>query len=144
MRLGCVFPADHGNNDVPFMRICLAAYNHRLAALFDNASRLLLFDGQGEGLQPAGEVHPPGDGASSRIAAVLACGADVLICGALSRCTRRILSDSGLIVWDWMRGDIEEVLGAWTTGHLQDLSMPGCQRGVPCCLHKRAAHKNQK
>lgn len=116
------------------MRICLAAYNHRLAALFDNASRLLLFDGQEDELYPAGEVHPPGNGAPSRIAAVLACGADVLICGALSRCTRRILSDSGVVVWDWVRGDIDVVLSAWAKGRLQDLNMPGCQRIVPCCL----------
>jgi predicted Fe-Mo cluster-binding NifX family protein len=127
-----------------FMRICLAAYNHRLAALFDTASRLLLFDGLGDGLQPAGEVHPPGEGAASRIAAVLACGAEVLVCGAMSRCTRRILSDSGLVVWDWVRGDIDEVLTAWAQNRLQDLSMPGCQRTVPCCLKSQTHHRREK
>ncbi|MFW6325305.1 MAG: NifB/NifX family molybdenum-iron cluster-binding protein [Desulfovermiculus sp.] len=127
-----------------FMRICLAAYNHRLAALFDTASRLLLFDALGDRLQPAGEVHPPGDGAASRIAAVLACGAEVLVCGAMSRCTRRILSDSGLVVWDWVRGDIDEVLTAWAQGRLQDLSMPGCQRTVPCCLKSQTHHRREK
>ncbi|WP_051564639.1 NifB/NifX family molybdenum-iron cluster-binding protein [Desulfovermiculus halophilus] len=119
------------------MRICLAAYNHRLAALFDNASRLLLYDVDGAALHPAGEVHPPERGAASRVAAVLACGAEVLVCGALSRCTRYILSDSGLVVWDWVRGDIDEVLSAWSRGRLQDLSMPGCQRAVPCCLRSK-------
>lgn len=120
------------------MRICLAAYNHRLAALFDNSTRLLLFEGQGEIFSPSGEIHPPGHGAPPRVAAVLACGAEVLICGALSRCTRHILSDSGLIIWDWVCGDIDQVLTAWTQGRLTDLSMPGCQRKVPCCLQHKS------
>lgn len=123
------------------MRICLAVYNHRLAALFDTASRLLLYDALDTALNPAGEVLPPGEGAASRIAAVLACGAEVLVCGALSRCSRQILSDSGLVVWDWVRGDIQDILCAWQEDRLQDMSMPGClrdmRRAKPWCKRQR-------
>ena len=115
------------------MRICLAVYSHRLAALFDNASRLLIYLAEADGPRQTGVIDPPMPGAASRMAAVMACGADVLICGALSRCSRRILTDSGLIVWDWVRGDIDAVLTAWQENRLQDMTMPGCWRQTPCC-----------
>jgi predicted Fe-Mo cluster-binding NifX family protein len=108
------------------MKICLAVYKHRLASLFDNASGLKLFEsGEGGEVRPAGEIPLSGPH-QDRVAPVLALRPDLLICGAMSGCTWRQISDSGITVHAWIRGDVEEVLQAWRSGELDSLSMPGC------------------
>ncbi|MFP4391734.1 MAG: NifB/NifX family molybdenum-iron cluster-binding protein [Desulfohalobiaceae bacterium] len=112
------------------MKLCLAAYKNRLASLFDNCTNLLLFQESSPGFwEQIGEIRVPeksGDFLRARL--LLEHGVQVLICGAMSGCTKRLLQSAGVQVLDWMRGEIQEVLGAWQQGELSALLMPGCRR----------------
>ncbi len=115
------------------MKICLAAYNTRLASLFDNATQLKLYTyDENEQIHPAGEIFFSGTCASSRISALTACGVDILICGALSGCAKEILTNLGVEVYDWVRGDIKEVIVAWQEGKIDEIAMPGCRVKKKC------------
>jgi len=105
------------------MKLCLAAYNNRIASVFDNANPLKLFVCSEETLYPAGEVWIPHNGASARIAAMRASSVDVLICGAINATTKRLLNETGIEVMDWYCGDIQEVLTAWRNDRLAAVSI---------------------
>jgi predicted Fe-Mo cluster-binding NifX family protein len=122
------------------MKICLAVYKHRLASLFDTAAGLKLFEsGERDEVRPAGEIPLTGTH-QDRVAPVLAQRPDLLICGAMSGCTRRLLSDSGITVHAWIRGDVEDVLQAWSCGELDSLCMPGCGgKGRARCSRPRGS-----
>jgi predicted Fe-Mo cluster-binding NifX family protein len=84
-------------------------------------------------ITPAGEISFPDKGSSFRISAILACGVEILICGALSNNTRQILHNHNIEVLDWRRGNIQEVLEAWLNNRDHQLLMPGCQKRKSCC-----------
>jgi len=118
------------------MKICLAAYGHRLASLFDNSPELKMYMFQDGHLYEAGQVMIPQEGVSSRLATLSACGVDVLICGAVSGCTKQMLHQSGIHVWDWIRGDLDKVIQAWQEGTLSECAMPGCRKKGCCQKHE--------
>lgn len=109
------------------MKICLALYGNRLASLFENANQLKMYEYNHQEILPAGELWMPESGSSQKISAMLACGVNILICGGLSRSTKQFLSNSEICVWDWIRGQTEEVLQAWKNGSLDEILMPGCK-----------------
>lgn len=111
------------------MDVCLACYKNRLASVFDNAADLLIFrDAEGE-LYPAGHLSLPSKDPMDRTSAILACGVNILICGAMCGRTRRLLEEGGVRVIAWVRGDVERVLDAFQRNNLDGLAMPGCAVG---------------
>jgi predicted Fe-Mo cluster-binding NifX family protein len=117
------------------MRVCLACFETRLAAVFENASELRLYKVCDDNICPVGHLPLPSKDPTDTISATLACGADLLICGAVCGRTRNTLEASGLRVIPWVGGTIEKVLEAYTTQTLDNLAMPGCrnarrQRGL--------------
>lgn len=119
------------------MKLCLATYNNRLASLFDNCTCLLLFEKNKQELwEQTGEIRVSKQGGDyCRVKLLLDFGVQILICGAMSGCTRRMLQSSGIQVLDWVRGDIQEVLAAWNDRDMSALVMPGCrQRRRNCSL----------
>ncbi|MBN2139617.1 MAG: dinitrogenase iron-molybdenum cofactor biosynthesis protein [Desulfovibrionaceae bacterium] len=109
------------------MLICLACYEDRLASVFESAPELRLFKTGEQGPVLAGRMSlPPGEPVD-RVSALVACGVQLLICGAVCGCTRRMLENSGLIIHPWVRGGVDEVLAAFERGALDKLSMPGCR-----------------
>ena len=111
---------------VELMRVCLACFETRLAAVFENASELRLYDVCDNDICPAGHLPLPSKDPTDAISATLACGADLLICGAMCGRTRNCLEASGLHVIPWVGGPIVRVLEAFRTGTLDSLAMPGC------------------
>jgi len=124
------------------MKLCLAVYGQRLASLFDNAPELRMYHYQDGHLSEAGEVRIPHEGVTARLSALSTCGVDTLICGAVSGCTKQMLHQSGIQVWDWIRGDVDKVLQAWQEGKLSEWSMPGCRK-KGCCKGQDSMEKNQ-
>ncbi|MEF2145757.1 MAG: NifB/NifX family molybdenum-iron cluster-binding protein [Desulfovibrionaceae bacterium] len=57
----------------------------------------------------------------------MACGVNLLVCGALCGGARRTLESSGVILAPWLRGEVSEVLDAYQGDRLDALSMPGCR-----------------
>lgn len=109
------------------MRVCLACFETRLAAVFENASELRLYDVCDNEIRPAGHLPLPSKDPTDTISATLACGADLLICGAMCGRTRNCLESSGLHVTPWVGGSIERVLEAFGANTLDNLVMPGCR-----------------
>lgn len=106
--------------------VCLAAFNDRLASLFDTAMSLEVYVRQQDGAMHQGRVMLPGTDPYFRVRALLACRVDVLICGAISSRLLRLLRQSGIEVLPWFRGTLAEVLHAWCVSDLERLAMPGC------------------
>ena len=114
------------------MLLCLACFENRLAALFENSQVFRLYRATGGRFVPDGHLTLPPQEPSEMIAALKSCGVDVLICGAVSGCTRRMLTQAGIEVVAWVRGDLDQVLEAYGNGTLDALAMPGCGRGHMC------------
>ncbi len=115
------------------MKICLATYKNRLASLFENATTLKMYTYENGSIASAGEMSFPDKGSSSRISAMIACGVEMLVCGALCKNTKQILHNHSIEVLDWRRGDIQEVLDAIISNSDHQLLMPGCQNQKTYC-----------
>lgn len=114
------------------MLLCLACYGDRLASLAENAECFRLYRVDGGVPVQEGSISPPGRGPAALSAALASCGVEELICGGMTGCTRRFLTEAGVTVRPWIKGTLDEVLAAWTGGGLEALSMPGC--GGPRCV----------
>jgi len=114
------------------MNIALTVWNGRIAPLFDVAGTLLIAGIEDGRVSERKELSfPPTAGTMRRVSFLEACGAEALICGAVSQQVHRMLSISGIQVYSFVSGDIEEVLEAFLQGSLENDSfrMPGCGMG---------------
>ena len=118
------------------MKICLAAYNERIAALFDTASIFRLYKASDGRIAYLETLRPSGPGMAARLSLLQAAKVECLICGGLCRCSKMALEQSGILVQDWIRGDINSVLQAWKAGRVQELKMPGCQEEQRHCRRR--------
>lgn len=115
------------------MIVCLACYGDRLAAVFENADELKLFDVHDNGnIYPAGHLSLPSKDPTDRTSAIMACGVSFLVCGALTWQARRAIEQAGVAVAPFVRGRVDEVLRAVADGTLESMAMPGCGCGR-CC-----------
>lgn len=113
------------------MRVAFAAWNDRIAPLFDVTRRLHVVDTEGgrvvrESEEPLEEPAPAG-----RAARLAALGIEALICGAISRPQEALIQAYGLTIVPFVNGDLREVVDAWRAGRLgsEAFAMPGCGSG---------------
>lgn len=118
------------------MLLCLACYGDRLASLAENAECFRLYRVDGGVPASEGSISPSGGEPAALAATLTSCGVDELICGGMTGCTRRILTQAGITVHPWIKGSPDEVLTAWREERLESLAMPGC--GGPRCGGERA------
>lgn len=110
--------------------LCLACYGDRLASVFDNADEFRFYEVDESQIYPAGHLSLPSKDPMDRTSAILACGVNTLICGALCGRTENQLINAGIAVLPWIRGSIEDVLDAFERNSMESLVMPGCRAGV--------------
>ena len=112
------------------MRVGIPTHRDRISPLFDVARNLLLVDVDGEVTKVKRRVciTETGVGRAERVAGL---GADVLICGAITRSLETMLRSFGVQVVPNTCGSIDEVLLAYVSGQLteQAFLMPGCRGG---------------
>ena len=115
------------------MRTAIPVSDGRISPVFDAARRLLLVDIENgrEVRRTEQTVEEPELGPRAR--RVAESGADVLICGAISRPLEAMLLSAGVGVIPQTCGPVEDVLKAFISGKLteQAFVMPGC------CGHRR-------
>lgn len=72
-------------------------------------------------------------------------GVQVLICGAISSIGKMMLQDKGIEVVSWVRGPINDVLGAYqrNVNLNEHYAMPGCG-GKPCQMKRRHRHSGSR
>lgn len=108
------------------MIVSLAAYEERLAAVFESAQSYPLFrleDGQ---IYPVGSLSLPKKDPTERITALAAHGVSLLVCGAICGCHRKRCVEKGIEVVSWVCGTNEQVIAALIHNELEPLKMPGC------------------
>lgn len=116
------------------MRTVLTTWNSRIAPVFDVAGQaLLVVSEDGASLSERILVLPRGS-AMEKVAFLAEVGADVLICGAISRPARCAANGCGIEVYGFIAGDVREVLRALLEERLRDgtFAMPGCGRNQGC------------
>jgi len=116
------------------MKIALPVWEGRVSPVFDTARRLLLVDCD-DAVEVARSEEPLTERLAPRRAArLMDLGANVLICGAISRPLASMLASYGIQVVPFVSGDAEEVLSTYLSGGLRDPNiaprflMPGCRR----------------
>ncbi|MEZ4599229.1 MAG: NifB/NifX family molybdenum-iron cluster-binding protein [Syntrophotaleaceae bacterium] len=125
------------------MKIGLPYWQGRISPVFDEATRLVLIE-TGSGGEVRREIRtltcfdPWG-----RARELLSLGAQVLICGALSGPLEMALHGVGITVIARTCGPVEEVLGAYLNGRLEDDAylMPGCGRRRGFRIRRRRGHR---
>ncbi|MFP4224046.1 MAG: NifB/NifX family molybdenum-iron cluster-binding protein [Phycisphaeraceae bacterium] len=125
-------------NRTGLMRVALPIWDGRLSPVLDVARQILLVD-----LPPASsparetrvlETTDPAE----RVQTLIAWGAQVVICGAVSRELEQLLIGRGVRVIARVRGPVEEVLRAYLAHRLDQprFAMPGCGRRQRTCRRK--------
>lgn len=114
------------------MKVVIPVLNARVSPVFDCCSHAVVFELMGG--EKAGEEQLALEGLSAvkRAEAVIACGAQALICAAVCGYLRRYLEMSGVRVHHGIVGPVDEVLAAFVAGRLESRAffMPGrCSRG---------------
>jgi predicted Fe-Mo cluster-binding NifX family protein len=110
------------------MRAAIPIAEGRISPVFDAARHLLLVDIENGGEVWRTEQIVEEQELGPRARRVAEFGADVLICGAISRPLEAMLSSAGVEVIPQTCGPVEDVLKAFISGRLteQAFVMPGC------------------
>ena len=103
-------------------------WQNRISPVFDVAGKLFLVDVEGGQEVARTEERLTEEAIERRARRVAQLGANVLICGAISRPLHALLSSAGVEVIPQTCGEVEEVLGAFVAGRLigDAFVMPGC------------------
>jgi len=110
------------------MRIAVPIFDGRISPVFDAARRLVLVDIEnGREVRRTEQVVEETD-LGPRVSRIAALGANVLICGAISRPLEAMLFSAGVEVIPQVCGPWENVLRVFLSGQLteQAFMMPGC------------------
>ena len=121
------------------MKAAIPVSDGRVSPVFDVARRLLLVDIENEREVRRTERVLEERELAARARRVAELGADVLICGAISRPLEAMLLSAEVEVIPQTCGPVEDVLGAFIAGKLtqQAFVIPGC------CGLRRPFHGNR-
>jgi predicted Fe-Mo cluster-binding NifX family protein len=110
------------------MKIALSVWKDCISTVFDAADQLLVVDKDIEGTFKRTSVRINSADGSARALQLKEMGIGVLICGAISRPQEAAISASGITVYPFVRGPIQEILDAYLDGrlHLETFALPGC------------------
>lgn len=113
------------------MRVGIPIWNGRVSPVLDTAERVVVVDTEAEDGEIRQEVALEPRRLPLRAARIAELGLDLLVCGAVSRPLAEMLAAAGVRLEAWVAGEVEEVLGALTTGQLDRprYRMPGCCEG---------------
>ena len=128
------------------MKVAIPHWQGRVSPVFDVASHVLLVDvdaGMERGRQ---DTRLDAGVPRARASLLAGLGADVLVCGAISRQQETALSAAGVRVISYICGDVEEVLMAFTNGQLGEdgFLMPGrCGQRRRSRIRRRGARPQE-
>ncbi|NBB95977.1 MAG: dinitrogenase iron-molybdenum cofactor biosynthesis protein [Planctomycetes bacterium] len=110
------------------MRVAIPHWQGRVSPVLDTAGRCLLVDVVDGGEVGRQDIELSGQTPQLRGRCITGLGADVLICGAISRPLLSTLRSADVDVRPHVCGEIETILAALIDGRLEDdtFLMPGC------------------
>ena len=127
-------------------KLVITEHSGRISPVFDVASTVQIIEFE-DGKEAVARVQIPLRSTDPLLRAKEVCGlgASVIICGAISRPLEEALLTSGLKVFSFLCGQIDEVVAAFLSGRFPAASfaMPGCcgrrnaRQGAGNGLHRR-------
>ena len=113
---------------VQHMRIAIPLWQGRISPVFDEASRILIFDisKKQEQSHPQGALISQDPFERAQLFAKLK--VDLLICGMISKAQQAAIISAGVRIIPHICGSIEDVLAAFLDGRIErgEMRMPGC------------------
>ncbi len=111
------------------MKVALPIRNGRVSPVFDVACRLIVVAFEGGTPAERSEFSIKESGGDARAILLQELGISVLICGAISNQTARIVERRGIELIPWIVGEIDDVIDAYCAGSLgsDGFIMPGCR-----------------
>jgi len=108
------------------MKTAFAVWNNRIAPLFDVARRVIVVDPAAAERDLQTQVLLTGDPPLQKAQQLSERGVDCLVCGAISRPLKAILTARGIRVVACVAGDAQEVIDAWRRrpGAIETYAMP--------------------
>ena len=110
------------------MKIAIPVWQGRISPVFDSSRRILLLDVEAGRVLARSEAQIGGELPQERARRLSELGAEVLVCGAISRPLAELVAQAGICLIPFIAGEVEEVLRAYLEERLQsaEFLMPGC------------------
>jgi predicted Fe-Mo cluster-binding NifX family protein len=117
--------------NVRVMKIAIPIWNDRVSPVLDTARELLVVEQDSDGRQARNTMALPDSSLMYKARLIGSNGIGALICGAVSRRLEMMLTNEGIRVIPWVRGEIDSIISAYLNGNLnqQSFRLPGCGRG---------------
>lgn len=112
------------------MRVAFAAWNNRIAPVFDIARQVLVVDAESGRIVGQSHEALSSDFPVHKALRLAELGVETLVCGGISRSLLALVSGYGIRVVPFVAGELDEVVQAFLKGRLEGSSfaMPGCWR----------------
>lgn len=126
------------------MKIALSIFKDSISTVFDAADQLLILDADEAKGQKRTMIKLNTTDAAGRATQLKEKGIEILICGAISRPLEASISSSGIVVYPFVRGAVEEIILAYQNGQLSsgNFALPGCLRRE-CAGNRRRNRSRQ-
>jgi len=120
------------------MYIALAAYQDRIASLFESSEKFVIINSPSYDIKHAKSINVSNNALTELVQLLKTNNIEILICGAIRGYVRQQLESQNIKVIPWITGDIQNVVQAFLSNNLFSSSflMPGCR--------KRGYHKRQR
>ena len=132
------------------MIIAVTTWNGGVSPVFDVSQKLELFEVKSGIVRNLKTLSIPPLNSVDKVTFLLDHGVGVLICGALTRPTEKIILNHDLELHPFICGKIDTVISAWQQKKLiPKFKMPGCRRrrytgnGSHCC-HRDGPFQNEE
>jgi len=111
------------------MVIAVPVWDGHVATVFDAAEEMVVIERLPDGASIRKVASLEGQTPLDRTACLKAFGADVVICGALSRSMAHRIEAAGIRLVPFIRGSVDEVIEAFRHGRLdgERFLLPGCR-----------------
>jgi len=110
------------------IKVAFAAWNDRIAPVFDVSEKIRVVEIEDGRVVRETRRVLSGDQPEQKVRALVETGAEVLICGAISRFLYDRITAGGIRVVPFIAGDLAEIIRAWLDGNMRKTAyaMPGC------------------
>jgi predicted Fe-Mo cluster-binding NifX family protein len=110
-------------------KVAIPIWDKRVSPVLDTAICLLVVELDNKTEHKRETYNLPRSHIYHRVQYIANLHVDTMLCGALSRPLLRLLIESGIRVYPWITGHVQEVLEAYINGSLtnEKFALPGCQ-----------------
>lgn len=110
------------------MKTAFTVWNDRIAPLFDVAGKIHVVESEAGDIMEQTRVCLDDPSPALKVRRLADLGVQMLVCGAISRAARNMITAYGIELVAYINGDLDTVIKAWQHDQLRTdvLRMPGC------------------